>query len=358
MNISYVVLLRAHIIFFWLVAIFLFLFFPSLSRLWQPQRAINIMTWADLLDPFLIEQFEKETGTKVYLSYFESNEELYARFRATGGKGHDLILPSDFMVQTLIQDGLLKPLDISKLSLWSRLDTRLLHLYYDPANNYSIPYYWAVYGIGYNKKAFENVFPESWKIIFDECSKEKPLVMPETVREVISIAAFHLFGTIDNLDEKKLERVKKLLLEQKKCVGAYSETRADYLLIVQEFSLAVVPSAILWQTLKRYSYLEFIVPREGTFVMIDNFAIPKQSTKEDLVYQFLNFLYRPENIRYTFEQHRFFPATVDLIPLLQEYDAAPSIIKTHSADPSSWQFFKNVIPRDMMEEIWVAVKGK
>jgi len=130
MNTPYVVLLRAYIIFFWLVAIFLFLFFPSLSRLWQQQRAINVMTWADLLDPFLIEQFEKETGTKVYLSYFESNEELYARFRATEGKGHDLILPSDFMVQILIQDDLLKPLDISKLSLWSRLDTRLLHLYF------------------------------------------------------------------------------------------------------------------------------------------------------------------------------------------------------------------------------------
>lgn len=315
------------------------------------------MTWADLLDQDLIEQFEQETGIKVHLSYFESNEELYARFKATDGKGHDLIVPSDFMVQTLINDGLLKPIDTSKLTFMSRLDKRLLNLYHDPGNKYSVPYYWAVYGISYNNRIFKQGLSASWSPVFD-CSLNVSVVLPETARETISIALLHLYGSLDNLNEKKLKSVQELLLNQKQCVGAYSETRADYLLITQEFPMAVIPSAIIWRTLHQYPYLEFMVPKEGTFVMIDNFALPKHAQHEDLVYEFLNFMYRPDNIRLTFEQRRFLPATIELIPLLEENDAAPSIIKAHRSDPTNWHFFKNIPEQALMEEVWVALKAQ
>lgn len=356
MSIFSIIFIRTQIIIFWLIIISLFLFFPSV-KFWESPKSITIMTWADLIDQDLIEQFEAETGIKVHQSYFESNEELYVRFKATEGKGHDLIVPSDFMVKNLIEDDLLRPIDRSKLTFWSRLDTRLLHLYYDPASNYSIPFYWALYGIGYNKNEFNFKLPATWKIIFD-CSLGKYVVMPETAREVVSLAIFYLFGSLDNLNEEKFKQVKELLLQQKKCVGAYSETRADYLLSVQEFSLAVIPTAIFWRTLKQHAYLEFMIPQEGMFAIIDNFVIPKYAKNEDLVYKFLNFLYRPENIRHTFENRRFFPATTELIPLLQEYDAAPSIIEAHKTDPTFWQFFKRIPQQELVEETWVAIKAE
>ncbi len=359
MNIPYLVILRVHIIFFWLVIIFLFLFFPSLSRLWQPRRAINIMTWTDILDPTIIDQFEQETGITVNLSYFESNEELYVRFRATEGRGHDLIVPSDYTVELLIQDDLLKPLDKTKLTIWPRLDPRLLGLFYDPENKYSIPYYWAVYGIGYNKRYFGGIqLPASWALIFNEDIAQGPLAMSDAAREAVLIGAFYLFGDIDNLDEKKLKQVKNLLLKQKKLVGAYTESRTDYLLITGEFPMAVTQTPLVWRMLKRYPHLKFSVPQEGTFVIVDNFAISKQSTNEELVYQFLNFIYQAKNIRYHFEQHRFFPATIDLNQLMKEHDVDVSVVNAHTIDSSKWNFFKNTISTDVVEDIWVAVKSQ
>jgi len=359
MCMRYVYFIRTGMIFFWLCALFFFLFFPSISIFWHAPQTINIMTWAGIIDPIVIKQFEKETGIHVNLSYFSSNEELYARFKATEGKGHDLIVPSDYTVELLIQDDLLKPLDKTKLTMWDQLDSRLLGLFYDVENRYSIPYYWTVYGIGYNKRYFGLTQPlANWNLIFDQASMPNRLAMSDAAREAILMGALYLFEKTSKLDEKKLEKVKQLLLQQKKWVGAYTEELTDYLLITSEVSVAVTQTPLVWRVLKQYHHLKFIVPQKGTFVVVDNFAIPKNSVKEDLVYKFINFIYQPKNIRYHFEQHRFFPATNDLFKLFKEYDVDDSIVKAHKIDRSKWNFFKSNIAAGVFEDIWVEVKSK
>lgn len=340
----------------WLAVIVLFLFSPALLQRLRAPHTLHIMTWADLLDEDLIQQFTHETGIHVQVSYFESNDELYARLKATDGKGHDLIIPSDFMVQTLIADGLLKPLDRSKLTFINELDPRLLNLYCDPDNRYAIPYYWTVQGIGYNKNFFKSG-DVTWATVFDAHLQRRSLVMNDSAREVVIRTLQYLFGSLDNLDQQKMQAVKKTLLRQKRYITAYTESRADYLLVTQEASLATTSSAFMWKIMKRYKNLDFVVPHEGIFVVVDHFAIPKYSKNEEYVYAFLNFLYRKEHIRTTFERHRFLPATRDLIVLLQEHDAAPSIIEAHSTEKTSWNFFKNVVPASLLEEIWIALKA-
>ena len=102
-------------------------------------RVVNIATWSNYVSPELIEQFTKETGIKVQVSNYSSNEELLAKLQA-GASGYDVAIPSDYMVFAMSQLGLIRDLDFSKLPNSKQLDPRFLKKSYDPQNKRSVPY--------------------------------------------------------------------------------------------------------------------------------------------------------------------------------------------------------------------------
>ncbi len=161
-------LIRSLILLFWSSMLTLLLYLPTFEREELEPTSISVFTWGDILEPELIQKFEKKTGIKVYLNYYASNEELMVKMRATGGKGYDMIIPSDYAVETMRKEGLLKKLDHSKLHICSKIHPLLLNRKFDPDNSYSVPYLWEVYGLGYDKNFFGPNPPfASWDLIFD-----------------------------------------------------------------------------------------------------------------------------------------------------------------------------------------------
>ena len=143
------------IVFFWIFVLYLFLWSPSVSKLFFKKRSISVFTFPQLIDANYVHRFEKETGIGLTISYYENNDELLVKMEKTGGAGYDIIIPSDYTVEKLRNKGLLKKLDKSKLDFIQRIDKKFLHKYFDPENNYSMPYSWETYKIGYNKKYYE-----------------------------------------------------------------------------------------------------------------------------------------------------------------------------------------------------------
>lgn len=350
--------IRATMVSFWIALIVIFLCLPFLSQLVTTEKSINIMSWTELIDPLIIEQFEKETGIKVNVSYIEGNEELYTRIKATGGAGYDLLVPSDYALPWLLQDDLLKPLDTTKLTMLDQLDPRLLDHYFDPQNVYSLPFNWQLYGLAVDTNEFNNNIPAAtWGLLFDKSLVSGYVVMPDVAREVVLLAGLYLFGTTEDLDEAQLRSIKELLLTQKKWVAAYSEMRADFLLISGVCSTIVSQSTLMWRVTREHEQIQFIVPKEGTFVVIDNFVLPKQSAKDDYVYQFINFLYKPSIMKHHFEVYRFFPATNDLTDLMNEVPGGQSVKTALSQLTHNLHFFKNTVSEQKIKDIWVALKG-
>lgn len=349
---------RLAMVAFWVGAIVLFLSLPFFSHFVSTEKSINIMSWTELVDPHMIQEFEKQTGIKVNVSYFESNEELYARLKATGGAGYDMLFPSDYAMPWLLADDLLKPLDTTKITIWDRLDPKLLDHYFDPGNRFSLPFIWQLYGLAIDMNAFNMHDPEpTWGLLFDKKLVPGCVVMPDVAREVILLTALYLFKTIDNLDADAVENIYKLLLAQKKWVAAYSEMRADFLLTTGVCPVIVSQSPLMWRITREHENLKFVIPKEGTFVVIDNIVIPKASCKEDYVYQFINFLYQPDIMQHHFETYRFFPATIDLIPLMNEVPGGQSVKDAHASVTHNLNFFKNTIAEKKIKEIWIALKG-
>ncbi|KIX85584.1 spermidine/putrescine ABC transporter substrate-binding protein [Vermiphilus pyriformis] len=339
------------IICFWLSVIGLFILSPLIGNyIGSGRNTLNIFTWPRLLDPGYIEQFEKETGIKVNISYYESNQDLYSKILSTKGKGYDLIIPSDHTIELLARKGFLKVLDHSKFTFWNDINPGLLGHYFDKDNKYSVPFFWGVYGLGINKAVIDAKLREkpSWSLIFD--SRNCPantIAMTDDARDMILITAQYLFGSIDNLTEEKLQQITDTLILQKKCVQIYTEARAEDVLLGRSASIVTTMGPALWNALQYDPQVSFIIPVEGTFAVIDSLAIPESSTKAELAYKFINYLFRPDILAYHLKKYGF---------------CSPSLKVSSSVAPSMCQlpgpgvdFFRNVISLDKVNDIWVSL---
>ncbi|MEX0939825.1 MAG: spermidine/putrescine ABC transporter substrate-binding protein [Candidatus Babeliales bacterium] len=350
--------IRLLMIAVWILLFGMFISLPYLSSLWQSQKAINLLTWANTIDPKVIDAFEQETGIKVNTTYFDSNEELFVKFYTSKGEGYDLIMPSDYLMEKLIHFNLLKPIDKSRLDFWDRLLPRLLNHYFDPENTYSVPYYWAIYGIGVNKAFFKERLPLSWSLLFSYPISNAKVGMVNIAREAILISALYLFNSIDQLNQEKIEEIKKLLLNQKKRVEAYidADVRSNYMLISQASPVVIAASPYIAKAIQSNNNLDFLVPDKGSFILIDNLAISARCEQTELVYKLINFLYRPENIRYHIENQPFIGTTKELLSIMKEEQFPASIINAHFDETKPLFFFKNIISEDIANNIWISLK--
>ncbi|MFC1842569.1 PotD/PotF family extracellular solute-binding protein [Candidatus Dependentiae bacterium] len=338
---------------------YLLLFSPRIINFYKSKKSLNIFTFPQLIDAEYVAEFEKNTGIKLNISYYENNNELLIKMRKTKGRGYDIVIPSDYTVDILIKEGLLKKIDKSKLTFLNNISEKFLGCYFDKQNQYSVPYLWEVYNIGINKKFAGNHpagtynFEPSLKLIFDKNITPGSIIMNNNAREAILLAALYLFGSIDNLDDEKIKQIKDLLLAQKEWVEAYTDLRADYLLLCQDSPIAIGTSGEIWHATRFDEDLDFLVPKEGTFIVIDSIAIPAKSKKDELIYKFLNYLYKPEVVSHHVEKYSLFPTIKDV--QMGEYFVT-SIEKIWK-EAKQIVFFENVLSEKQLNEIWIELKS-
>lgn len=365
--------LRSLIVLFWVFFLFMALYSPYLFK-FEQGKSINVFIWSGMLDLHYISKFEESTGIKVRFSYYESNEELLVKLRATKGEGYDLIVPGDYAINILKKENLLKKLDKTKLNFLPNLNPILLGHYFDPNNEYSTPAEWSVFGIGIDKDYFHEFLEKnasnelSWDLVLDP--KLRPgiqnyyqIIMSNDPLVSIPIAALYLFGSLNNLDVAKLEKIKELLIKQKKFVEAYVDFRPDYYLATKNCHIALSASSYIWRSIYTYPHVDFIVPKEGTLVSIENYALPVTTKKDDMVYQFLNFLMEPETAKHHFEsESTVFPVTVDVIPQL---DLKDSIKKLLTISPEQFKKFNFLrldllarpVDENYLQDLWIKIKS-
>lgn len=350
-------LIRLLILLFWSGMLALLLYLPTFEREELEPTSISIFTWGDILEPELIQQFEKKSGIKVYLNYYASNEELMVKMRATGGRGYDMIIPSDYAVDTMRREGLLKRLDHSKLKLCSKIHPLLLNRKFDPDNSYSIPYLWEVYGMGYNKNFFGNSPPHaSWDLIFNSSQIDYRIAMTNDPIDAVSLAGFYLYGPVGQFNQEQIAGIQKLLTEQKQFVEAYADFRGDYLLATKNCAIAVCTSSYIARSMHSLDYIGFLVPEEGSFITIENFAIPEVSNREELVYQFINFMFEPESIRTNVEEYSFFSSCEEAIDLFPGNEFFEKHMRASTYENRPTYLVNKSIPTRTIADLWTNVK--
>ncbi len=352
------IVFRSSVILFWVLLFSAILYWPKFEWREGEKNSINIFAWGDILDNEVIERFEKETGIKVRLNYYSSNEELIVKLKATRGEGYDLIVPSDYAVQILKRENLLKPIDKSKLTFWNDLNPALLGHFYDPDNQHSIPFEWEMYGLGIDKDYFQDKpFVPSWRLIFDHNLIDYRIGMVNDPIEAVQFASFYLYSSQEELAFAQQEAIRHLLISQHDWVAVYASFRADYLLSTKNCPVVIASSSYIWRTMRNYPFVTFAVPEEGTFITIENICIPAASFKENLIYRFINYLYSPQSSADHFNTYGFFPSTMHAFDLMNLDPLAKKLMTPSKEQFSKYHFVKELLPEDEIRDIWVEVKS-
>ncbi len=239
--------------------------------------------------------FEHEFGAKVIEDNYGSNEDMRAKLQA-GGAVYDLVVPSDYMVVLLRKEDLLLPIDLTRIPNLRYLGERFRDPPYDPGHHYSVPYQWGITGIGYNKSQVMPP-PARWADLFEPSWIEpykNRISMLNDMREVIAAALVASGHSPESSDPQHLAQAQALLLRQKPFLAKYDSESFEDSLASGETVLAQGWSGEIAMAQAQNPDVAFVVPAEGTFVFVDNWAIPKGAQQKELAMEFMNFVLRPE----------------------------------------------------------------
>ena len=262
----------------------------------QPADQIVVYNWSEYIDPEIYAMFEDEFGIKITEDNFSSNEELLAKLQG-GATGYALIVPSDYTVSIMKEEGMLAALDQNNVPNLSNLADRFRNLPFDPGNEYCAPYQWGTTGLGYIDGEVEA--PTSWSILF-EPDPNAPYygrtTMLDDVREGFAAALVYLGHDINTTDESQLDEAKNLLIQAKPGLAGYDSDTYEDLLASGENLLAHGWNGDFLVAQEDNENIAYAVPQEGGVIWVDNICIPSTVTPEEKLAgeMFINFLLRPD----------------------------------------------------------------
>lgn len=261
---------------------------------------VIVYNWGDYIDPEIIDLFEEETGIDVIYEEFETNEIMYPKIQS-GAIAYDVVCPSDYMIQRMIENDLLAEINYDHIPNLKYIGDNYMKMsrQFDPENKYSVPYLWGTVGILYNKKMVDEPV-DSWGILWDK-KYEDSILMQDSVRDAFAVALKYLGYSLNSTDLDELEAAKNLLIEQKPLVQAYVIDQVRDKMIGGEAALGVIYSGEALYCQQENPDLDYVIPKEGTNIWIDSWVIPKNAKNVENAEAFINFLCRPDIAKMNFD---------------------------------------------------------
>ena len=275
-------------------------FFYSAKNRTSAAEQVIVYNWGEYIDPEVLDMFEEETGITVVYEEFETNESMFPKVQA-GAVSYDLVCPSDYMIQRMIENNLLAEINFNNIPNLKNIGEQYLKQSqgFDPENKYSVPYCWGTVGILYNKTMVDGPI-DSWSILWNEKYADQ-ILMQNSVRDAFGIALKYLGYSLNSTDLDELEAAKELLMKQKPLVQAYVVDQVRDKMISNEAAIGVIYSGEAIYTQSENPNLEYVIPKEGSNVWIDSWVIPKNAQNKENAEAFINFLCRPDIAKMNFD---------------------------------------------------------
>lgn len=253
-------------------------------------QTLYVYNWGEYTGENLIPMFEEQTGAKVVMDQFDSNEQMY--IKVANGEVYDILVPSDYMIERLMQEDMLQKLDQDQLNCLDLLSDGVKGLSYDPKNEYSVPYFWGTVGIVYdkNKVSEEDLEKEGFNIFLDQKYKGD-IYLYDSERDSFMMALKALGYSMNTSDEKELNEAYEWLLE---CVNTMEpEIVTDEIIdnMAQgRKALGLVYSGDAAYIMSENEDMGFYLPESGTNLWSDAMVIPKNAKNVELAHEFINFV--------------------------------------------------------------------
>lgn len=322
---------------------------------------VNVYNWGEYISDGsegsmdVVSEFERLTGATVNYTNFESNENMYSKL-AGGGVSYDVIVPSDYMIDRLIDEEMLLPLDYDNIPNMKYISEEYQHLYYDPDQLYSVCYNIGTTILIYNKTLVSEE-PDSWEVLWDEQYKDKVLMFNNS-RDAFAIAQAVLGKDFNSTVEQDWVDCAQLLAEQKdKTNPVYVMDEIFNLMESGEYALGVYYAGDYLLMVENNEDLGYCFPKEGVNFFYDAFCIPTCSQNKRGGEAFINFMHEPQ-VAYENSEYIYYRSPNITVEDNEESSLYGSEVIYTSDDVKS-QSFKN-LPQNIIElqnNLWTQVKS-
>ena len=274
-------------------------------------KVLNLYIWSDYLTENTLRDFEKQTGIKVHVAYYDTNETLETKLLA-GNSGFDVTVPSSSYFQRLIKAGAYAQFDKSKLPNLKAMDPELMQKVatFDPGNAHGIIYMWGTNGIGYNEKMVKALLPDapldSWRLVFDPAVASKiakcGISILDSPAEILRVAYAYLGKDPNSQNPGDLAQAEAMLAKIRPFIRNFNSSEYIEALANGDLCVSIGYNGDILQARDRAHDvnkgvdIKYVVPKEGTILWFDMMAIPKDAPNADSAYQFLNYIMTPQVI--------------------------------------------------------------
>ncbi len=253
---------------------------------------VNVCSWGEYIDESLIDQFEEEYGVRVNYQTAESNEAMYSLLKS-GGADYDVIVPSDYMISQLIEEGMLEELDYGQIPNYSQIDDRFKDLPCDPENRYTVPYTWGTVGIIYNAAVVDEEI-DSWSVLFDDTYAGQVLLINNS-RDAIGVALKYLGYSMNTTDPDEINEAFELIADAN-ARGVYQGKVMDEIFQTMEGGNAAIAFYYAGDYLSMVENqadgvdLRFVIPKEGSNWFVDAMCVLKDAPHYENAMKWINFI--------------------------------------------------------------------
>lgn len=317
---------------------------------------VNVFIWTEYVSEAAISDFEKDTGIKVNVSTYSSNEDMLAKLKSESEGTYDVILPSDYAIEYLIAQDKLEALDKDKLSNLSNIDPAYLDESFDPGNVYSVPYEGGVACIAVNTAKVDKEIT-SYADLFDPSLKSQ-LVVLDDYRAVIGMTERSMGLSMNETDPDTLAQMEEKLLTLKDNIKLYDSDSPKSALISGDCTVGMVWSAEVALAMDENPDIEIVYPTEGAYVFLDNWAIPKGAKNYDAAMEFINYMLSAEAAKMNIEDFPYLCPNKTALEMLGE-DYVNNEAKNVPAEVIASGEFVSYLDTDTLaiyDEMWTKLK--
>lgn len=273
-------------------SLFLIMLLTGCTTTTYENGELNVLNWSSYIPNDVIDDFEEEYKIKVNYATYSSNEELLAKITSSKEGTYDLIFPSDYMVELMINKNIIQKLEKNKISNRNKINKIFLNQSYDSKNDYSLPFLAATVVIAVNKENIKDNI-NSYNDLLNEKYKNN-IVLLDDQRIMIGISLLATGYSMNEIEKNKLNIAKNWLLDLKNNVKAFDSDSPKTFLITNEVDIGIMWNAEATLAKEYNKSIEIIYPKEGHAISIDNYAITKGAKNIENAYLLINYLLRDD----------------------------------------------------------------
>ncbi len=323
------------------------------------ESRLNVYIWSEYIDPAVVADFEKAFDCKLNLDFYEDAESMLAKIQGGGSSLYDVIVPPDHVVRAMTKLGLLAPLRRENLPNLANIDAAFLNPPYDRGNQYTVPYQWGTVGI-FVRETKDKPVPRTWGIFFDAKQQPGPIVLIDSVRDMLGAALKYKGHSFNSTNAAELKEARDLVLAAKKrSVGFEGSVGAKNRVLAKGAQAAIVYSGEGVRGSTEDKQTVYFIPVEGSQIWVDNLAVLAKAPHRDLAEKFINYLLEGKNSARISNFTQYSTPNKAAVPFIRPEDLKNPILYPPDDVRRRLEFLEDLGgAMRLYDEVWTQVKAR